>query len=283
MIAFSIWNIHVYWYWIFYLIWFLVTYFFLKWVWKKKFFEKQSKVQDILQNSLEDLLVALILWVLIWWRLWEVFIYQWSYFSEHLLEIFAVWHGGMSFVWWMIWVVLSMIIFVKVKKIKLTDFLLLSSLLVVVAPFCIMLWRFWNYLNQELYGLVIPQFFLQQHEILSQVLTRLNIFHVYSWVDENIRLNTNFLAIIFEWLIPLIIWIILFFSQLKSWKFYPCRNIWIFLVLYSCARFFLEYFRVESQSQLVWIFTKSQWIFCVLFLVWICFLVFSKKEEIEVC
>ena len=267
MIAFSIWNFHIYWYWIFYVVGFLITYFFLKWIWKKKFFVKQKNVQDILEHSLEDLLIYLILWVLIGGRLWEVFIYQWPYFSQHLLEIFAVWHGWMSFVWWITWVLLAVLIFIRVKKLTFSDFVILLSLLCVVAPFAIMLGRFGNYLNQELYGIMIPQLFLESHESLSAFLAKINIFHTYDLVDQNLRLNTNFLAIIFEWLIPFIIWLVLFTVQLKRKKFKLFLNMGIFLILYSTARFVLEYFRVESQTQLIWWFTKSQRIFIVAFII----------------
>lgn len=277
MIAFSIWNIHIYWYGIFYLVWFLVAYFFLKWIWNKKIFFKYKKLQNILDGSLEDLFIFLVFWVLIWGRLWEVFIYQWPYFSHHLLEIFAVWHGWMSFVWWTIWVLLAVLIFVKVKKLTFSDFVILLSLLCVVAPFAIMLGRFGNYLNQELYGIVIPQAFLSSHGSLSAFLSNINIFHVYDWVDNNIRLNTNFLAIIFEGLIPFIIWLVLFIVQVKRKKFKPFLNMGVFLVLYSTARFVLEYFRVESQTQLIWWFTKSQRIFIVAFVVWVFMLCIHKK------
>lgn len=281
MIAFSIWNIHVYWYWIFYLIWFLLTYFFLKWIWKTKIFNKFEWLQNILETWLEDLLLFLILWVVIGGRLWEVFIYQWWYFSKHLLEIFAIWNWWMSFIWWFVWVIISLIVFVKLKKIKIKELFLLCSLLVVVAPFTIALWRFWNYLNQELYWIVIPEYFFENYAWLSNFLMKINIFHIYDQVDLNFRLNTNFLAIIFEWIIPFIIWLILFFTQIKTKKINPSFNFWIFLFLYSFARFVLEYFRVWSQSQFVWMFTKSQWVFLVFFIVSVFFMTFSRKKIIK--
>lgn len=281
MIAFSIGNIHIYWYGIFYVIWFLVAYFFLTWIWKKKFFSRYKNLQNVFDQSLDDLFVSLVLWVLVWGRLWEVFIYQWNYFSEHLLEIFAVWHGWMSFVWWIIWVLIAVLVFAKVKKLSLHDFVVLLGLLCVVAPFAIMLWRFGNYLNQELYGIVIPQLFLDSYESLSTFLTNINIFHTYDLVDQNLRLNTNFLAIIFEWLIPFIIWLILFVVQLRRKKFKPFLNMGIFLILYSIARFVLEYFRVESQTQLIWWFTKSQRIFIFAFMCWLFMLFYHEKRVVE--
>ena len=281
MVAFSIGNIHIYWYGIFYLVWFLVAYLFLSWVAKTKIFKWQKKVQDILEKWLEDLFVSLILWVIIWWRLWEVFIYEWPYFSTHLSEIFAVWHGWMSFFGWIIWVLVAIFVFSIIKKLKFNDVVILLGLLIVVVPFAIMLWRFGNYLNQELYWVVVPQSFMVSHESLSLFLDKINIFHVYNQIDENIRVNTNFLAIIFEWFIPLIVGIVLFVRQLKKRLYSPYLNIWVFVLLYSIARFVLEYFRAGSQTQFVWIFTKSQWIFLVFFVVWICLLCVSRNKKFE--
>ena len=281
MIAFSIWNFHIYWYGIFYLIWFLIAYFFLKRIWSKKFLAKEKMVQQILEFSLEDLLIYLVLWVIIWWRLWEVFIYQWDYFSNNLLEIFAIWHGGMSFFWWMIGVLISVFIFSKVHKLSIRDILILLSLIIVVLPLGIMLWRFGNYLNQELYGIVIPQSFLSSHITLTEILSKFNIFHVYNSVDGNLRLNTNFLAIFFEWLIPFIILMFLFVRQLKVKCLNPYLNVGIFGIVYCIARFFLEYFRVGSQSQFVWLFTKSQRLFSLLFFVWVYLICVSKNRKIE--
>lgn len=282
MIAFSIWNINVYWYGILYFVWFVFVYLFLKLIWKKKIFSKFEKLQKILDSWLEDLLIYLVLWVLLWGRLGEVFIYQWDYFSNHLSEIFAVWNWWMAFVWGLIWVIIALIIFARVKKIPLNEFFILGSLLVLLAPFTIMLWRFWNYLNQELYGIVISEEFLSKYGALSAFLSNINIFHVYNFVDNNLRLNTNFLAIIFEWLIPFVVWICLFFKQIKSKIIKPYLNIWVFVVLYSFARFVLEYFRVWSQSQIVWWLSKSQRIFLLFFVVWVVFFVYGirKKEDL---
>jgi phosphatidylglycerol:prolipoprotein diacylglycerol transferase len=197
------------------------------------------------------------------------------------LEIFAVWHGGMAFIWWLIGVLIAVFIFVKVKKLSVDDFMLLLWLLCVIAPFAIMLWRFWNYLNQELYGIVIPQSFLSAHASLSNFFSNINIFHVYDQVDQNLRLNTNFLAIIFEGLIPFVVGVILFASQLKKREYKHYLNMWIFVILYSIARFLLEYFRVWSQTQYIWCFTKSQWIFIMFFVFWVYMLCIHKKKIVK--
>lgn len=281
MIAFSIWGIHIYWYGIFYLVSFVLAYFFLKWIWKKKIFSKYKNLQEVLDNSVEDLLIALILWVLIWWRLWEVFIYSWDYFSQNLLEIFAVWNWWMSFVWWFVWVALSIVIFCMIKKMSLDDFLLLACILITIAPIAIMLWRFWNYLNQELYWLVVAWDFRWLPSSVVSFLSTINIFHVYPNVDESLRVNTNFLSIIFEWFLIFLIVVSIFIKSIKRKNIKPYFILWVFFVMYSFARFMIEYLRIDSQSQYILMFTKSQRIFIVSFVIGVFMLMFSNRKELD--
>lgn len=180
MVAFSIWPINIYRYWIFYLVGFLIWYFFLKFVWKSNVFIKLPKLQKLLQHDLDELLIYIIFWVLLWGRLGEVFIYQWQYFSQHLLEVFAIWNWGMSFIWWAIWVLISLLIMKKVKELSHIEFFLLFDTILVVVPLAIMFGRFWNYLNQELFWLVVPSNYWWMKDIVANLLTNLNIFHVYS-------------------------------------------------------------------------------------------------------
>ena len=194
MIAFSIWSIDVYWYGIFYLVWFLLWYGFLNLIWRSWLFRKYEKLQKLLQKNTDDILIAMILWVLLWWRLWEVFIYQWEYFSQNLLQIFAVWNWGMSFIGGIIWVWVALFVLKKIKKLSSSEFWLLIDCVVAIAPLAILFWRFWNYLNQELYGLIVPIGAWWMGEWVVSMLFNLNIFHIYSSVDSSLRVNTNFLC-----------------------------------------------------------------------------------------
>lgn len=281
MIAFSIWPINVYWYWIFYLIGFLIWYFFLKFIGKKKTFSKYKNLQNLLSNDVDILLIYIILWVLLWWRLWEVFIYEWSYFSQHLLDIFAVRNGWMSFIWWAIWVLISLLILKKVKKLSNIEFFLLFDTLLVVVPLAIMLGRFGNYLNQEIYGLIVPANYWWMSDFFVTFLTKLNVFHVYDLVDSNLRLNTNFISIFFEWLVLFLILSITFFRNIKKGEIKPWIIIANFLVFYSLFRFFIEYLRIDSQSQYIWLFTKSQRIFLIFILAGFVFMWNKKMKKIK--
>ena len=262
MIAFSIFWINVYRYWIFYLIGFVLAYCFLLFVWKKKYFHKFPKLQNLLENDLETLFIILILWVLIWWRLGHVLIYDFQYFIDNPLDIFKIWQWWMSFIWWILWVVLWVTLFIWKKKFSRKEYIILLDLMCCILPLCIAFWRLWNFLNQELYWIIFNNS-LWRSEWMVWTLTSLWFLHIYDKIDSSLRINTNLLSIIFEWILLFITLIIIFIKQIKNAK----RKIWkiwvIFLLRYSIIRFLFEYIRQDSQSEFIWPFTRSQRFFII--------------------
>ena len=283
MVAFSIFWIKIYRYWIFYLIGFITAYCFLYFIWKKKFFHKFPKLQNLLENDLENLFIILILWVLIWWRLGHVLIYDFQYFMNDPLSIFKIRQWWMSFIWWILWVVLWITIFIRKKKLSRKEFMVILDLLCCILPLCIALWRLWNYLNQELYWIIFTNPF-KRTEWTIWTLTSLWFLHTYNKIDSALRINTNLLSIIFEWILLFITLIIIFIKQIKNDK----RKIWriwvIFLLRYSIIRFLFEYIRQDSQLEFIWPFTKSQRFFIIFIITWIIIAIwrnYHPKENLE--
>jgi len=83
-------------------------------------------------------------------------------------------------------------IFLVEKKYNLSrkEFFIIFDLLLLIVPIGIVLGRIGNFLNQELYGIVVPE---TLQWLKSSMLT-----HVYPAVDRNLRINTNFIAAFFE-------------------------------------------------------------------------------------
>jgi phosphatidylglycerol:prolipoprotein diacylglycerol transferase len=284
MIAFSIFWINVYRYWIFYLIGFILAYIFLLFIWKKQYFHKFPKLQNLLENDLETLFIILILWVLIWWRLGHVLIYDFHYFIDNPLDAFKIWQGWMSFIWWILWVVLWVTLFIRYKKFSRKEYIILLDLLCCILPLCIAFGRLWNFLNQELYWIVFTNPF-SRTEWTIWILTSLWFLHIYDKIDSALRINTNLLSIIFEWFLLFITWMIIFTKQIKNNK----RKIWkiwvIFLLWYSIIRFLLEYLRQDSQAEFIWPFSKSQRFFITFVIVWIIIAICLNrhpKENLEI-
>ena len=266
MIAFSIFGRNIYRYWIFYLIGFILAYIFLLIIWKKGIFHKFSNLQTLLEKDLETLFIILILWVLIWWRLWHVLIYDFQYFLNNPIDIIKVWQWWMSFIWWLLWVIIWVSLLLRKKKFSRKEFIILLDLLACILPLCIALWRLWNFLNQELYWIIFNNSFWRT-EWTIWTLTSLWFLHIYDKIDSSLRINTNLLSIIFEWILLFITLLTILIKQIKNDK----RKIWkismVFLLRYSITRFILEYVRQDSQSEFIWPFSKSQRFFVIFIII----------------
>lgn len=130
------------WYGLMYLIGFICSYFIVK----REIKRRGLKVE---KDFLEHLYFYLILGLLVGARVGYVLFYNLPYYLQHPLEIFAIWHGGMSFHGGLIGVTVSAWIFTKIKRF---DFFTLTDMLVISAPIGIGLGRIGNFINGELYG-----------------------------------------------------------------------------------------------------------------------------------
>lgn len=280
MEAFSFFWVSIYWYGIFYFLAFSFWYLFLLFVKRKWLLVKYSlKLSSLLDKSSEDIILFIVLGVLVWWRLWDVFIYNFSYYYHYPLHVFYIWEWGMSFIGWIIWVVLSLFFFLYKKKFSFKDFLILTDILIIPTSFWIMLWRIGNYLNQELYGRLVYDIFPSISNRAVDFFSSISLFHVYGKIDNNLRINTNFLSSFFEWFVILVVSSSMFFYFIKRKYWKPWFISAFFLMFYSFVRFVLEYIRMDSQSEYISLFTKSQWFFLLFFLVWICFMILSYRKN----
>ncbi len=283
MIAFSIGSIHVYWYGIMYFLSFLLGYGLLYYG-QKQWWYKGFDADIVIGKDLDGLILAILIGVMLWGRLGHVFIYDWSYFMTHPLKILAFQEGGMSFIGGIIGVVVSMIIYLyyfsPLNNINNKDILSVFDAMIPIVPIGIFFGRFGNFLNQELYGRVVAQSqWLSGY--LVELLTRLDFFYVYETIDTQLRVNTNFLSMLFEWLLIAIVLWILFFKKVVTKKRYSWQLSSIFLGLYSSIRFVLEYVRQDSQTEFVGRFTRSQRFFLLFFIMAVIeYILLAKKKNL---
>lgn len=196
----------------------------------------------------------LILGLLIGARLSYVIFYNLPYYIQHPLEIFAVWHGGMSFHGGLIGSIIAGILFCK--KFRL-DFWQIADLVIVSAPIGLGLGRLGNFINGELYGRVTDVQWGMVFPAGGQLPRHPS--QVYEFLLEGIAL-----------------FVILWF--LKDRKLKPGALSFLFLILYGSFRFFLEFFR-EPDSQLGFIlgpFTMGQILSAVMVAMGIGLLVFKN-------
>jgi len=105
--------------------------------------------QAVEKNEFEDLLLYLVLGIIFGGRLGYVIFYNFDYYLQNLNEVMKLWQGGMSFHGGLIGIIVSIIIFSKVKK---KYFFKISDIVACVAPIGIFFGRIANFINGELYG-----------------------------------------------------------------------------------------------------------------------------------
>lgn len=208
------------------------------------------KVTHILQYQLDDFITWIVLGIIIGGRLGHVLIYDPSYYLAHPLEIIQIRKGGMSFVWWFIWVWLSVWYRVKSHKLTIREFLILTDLIVLVLPIGIALWRWGNAINQELVWRTLKSYEtikLESYDWLHQFY----LVRIYDSVDAQLRRNTNLLEWLGEWVLWFIITVILA-------KIQQVRKLWSpwfitggFMVWYAIIRIALENLRDNPSSEYI--------------------------------
>jgi phosphatidylglycerol:prolipoprotein diacylglycerol transferase len=136
--------IRVGWYGLMYVFGFVASYLLVRYQMKRKDF-------GMTRPEVENFFFYLILGLMIGARLGYVLFYDLKMYLSNPLEIFAIWHGGMSFHGGLIGVLVVGILFSwKNKK----SFWNLADLFIVTAPIGLGLGRIGNFINGELYGRV---------------------------------------------------------------------------------------------------------------------------------
>ncbi len=122
------------------------------WRWLRVLVQKPPAVATPLQA--DEFLTWATIGVVIGGRIGYVLFYQPSRFLTHPLEIFAVWHGGMSFHGGMLGTVLAVVLFCRRQNIPLLGF---GDRIAVVVPVGLGLGRIANFMNGELWGRAAPE------------------------------------------------------------------------------------------------------------------------------
>lgn len=173
-------------------------------------------------------------------RLWDVFFFDWDYYGNHLSEILNVWQGGMAVQGGIVFGVLAGAIYARSKKL---DVIHLADLL---APAIILgqaLGRCANLLNGDAFGaptgsgfgIIYPTTTLAYRTYGAQPL----------WPAE-----------VWECQLDIVIFALLLIFRSTNYVKGQCFALYV--MLYSAARFFLEYFRGDYPELVFGIFKSAQ-------------------------
>lgn len=190
----------------------VIGFFILKYLIRKKFLSLDSK-------SLDKFLTWIIVSMFIGARLFYVFVYNWAYYAENLLEVLAVWRGGLSFFGAVFGMLVAVWIFSRRYRL---NFYQLTDCLVIAGTPGLFFGRIGNFINGELYGRVTDSW----------------VGMVFPMGGPFTRHPSQLYEAIFE---GIILSVISFFIYRRE-KFYgPVST--IFLVGYGLFRFILEFVR----------------------------------------
>ena len=142
-VAIHLGPLAVHWYGLMYLLGFVL----FLWLGKRRIRTLNRPAWD--DRMLDDLLFYGVLGVVLGGRLGEVLFYHPGYYATHLLEIFAVWQGGMSFHGGFLGVLMAMWLFARRRKIS---WLSLMDFIAPLVPLGLGAGRIGNFINGELWG-----------------------------------------------------------------------------------------------------------------------------------
>ncbi|MBL95704.1 MAG: prolipoprotein diacylglyceryl transferase [Magnetovibrio sp.] len=110
-----------------------------------------NQISPIVEDNetIDDFLVWVTLGILLGGRVGYVLFYNLNYYIQNPLNIFAIWHGGMSFHGGFAGVTISSIAFCKKRRVNILNF---GDAVCVVAPIGLFFGRIANFINGELFG-----------------------------------------------------------------------------------------------------------------------------------
>ena len=174
------------------------------------------------RRDVDDLLFYGVLGVVLGGRLGYVLFYKPDYYAHNLLEVFAVWKGGMAFHGGLLGVIAAMAVFAKLRKRRFFE---VTDLIAPCVPTGLAAGRVGNFINGELWGRVadpsVPwaMVFPQSGSLLPR-----HPSQVYQFLGEG-----------------LLLFVLLWFYARQPRKTGQVSG--LFLIGYGIARFIAEYFR----------------------------------------
>ena len=116
-------------------------------IWTKK----MRKQLEMSLNEVYSLTIFMAIGVLLFGRIVEVIFYEWEYYGSHLLQILAVWLGGMSTHGILLGGILGMVIFCRVYR---KSFLAVADVLAIAGAAIMGLARIGNFIDGQIVGSV---------------------------------------------------------------------------------------------------------------------------------
>ena len=215
-VVLSIGSFGIHWYGIMYLIAFALALFLIPRL-------QKYRSLDLSKDTITTLVTWSIVGVIVGGRLGYVLFYEFSYFIQTPLDIFAVWKGGMSSHGGFIGVTLALYYAMRKNNVPILPFLDVITVPVALGLAC---GRLGNFINLELYGTVTD---------LPWAIAIPGV--------EGLRHPTQIYAVIQDVIIAAVC-----FVFLRNAKYISGIAFSVFLMMYAVLRSVVEVFRVPTHS-----------------------------------
>ncbi|MBU1199632.1 MAG: prolipoprotein diacylglyceryl transferase [Nanoarchaeota archaeon] len=202
-----------------YAIGFLAAYFLLRWV------AKNDKIKNLTTEKADTLTIYLVLGAIIGARFLLFVFYHPGTLISDPLEVFRIWHGGMSFHGGMIGAVIAGLLFCKKHKVS---FYQLADLLVIPTAFFLFIGRIANFINGELVGIVAKSNFCIDYSQSQYIVNPPQGCRVPSQLYESAK----------NLLIFFTLSILYTKKKLKDGVLF-----WLFVTMYGVLRFIINFWR----------------------------------------
>ncbi|WP_373808998.1 prolipoprotein diacylglyceryl transferase [Streptococcus ferus] len=213
---------------------------------------KKIKADDVL----DFILIAFPLSIL-GARLYYV-IFEWSYYRQHLNEIFAVWNGGLAIYGGLLTGLVTLLVFSYYRFIKPIDFLDIAVPGVLIAQ---AIGRWGNFFNQEAYGKAVKDLADLPRFIQEQM-----------YIDGHYRIPT----FLYESVWNLLGFILIMSVRHKPHFLKEGDITFFYFIWYGSGRFVIEGMRTDSL--LFMGLRVSQWLSAVLVLIGLAAIIYRRRK-----
>jgi phosphatidylglycerol:prolipoprotein diacylglycerol transferase len=138
----NVFGLSIRYYGLIYVLGFLILFFYLD-------YQRKKQKLELSKDQIYDFIIYLIIGVILGSRIFEVLFWNPIYYFNNLLQIFAIWNGGMSFHGGLVGAVFAGYLFCKKNKFSL---LKLADIIIIPATLALSIGRIGNLLNSEIYG-----------------------------------------------------------------------------------------------------------------------------------
>ncbi|MBT4604383.1 prolipoprotein diacylglyceryl transferase [archaeon] len=226
-------------------------------LWWLLFLQRKGELPDFSSDDCWDLVLYLLVGILAGSRLFMIFWQPSVYFGDPL-EIFRVWHGGMSFHGGLFGIIVAGLLFARKKK--GANFFVLADVAAFPMLLALGVGRLANFVNGELVGRIFDGPWCV----------------VFPSYDESCRHPWAVYAALRRFVFAFGLFGLSYFQYFRNFGFKPGFIFWNFVFWDGLGRFVLDFWRVDPLTLGL---TLGQWFSLVMVVIGGWFLLLRHKED----